>query len=99
MVGTYLGAIVNKRKHIYLTLIGGGVFGNSKAAIHDSIIRAHLRWANNAESCLEKVSLVLFSSADVYEPFAGDLKSNGIPFKWIEYTNGQPAVIKSFDPK
>ena len=90
-----MGAIKNGRKHIYLTLIGGGVFGNRKSSIHEAIIKAHLRWGNNVESKLEKVSLVLFSSSDIYEPFARDLKAQGIPFKWIEYRDGQPVVILS----
>jgi hypothetical protein len=41
--GTYLGAIVNRRKHLYLTLIGGGVFGNNIKYIWNAIIQAHIK--------------------------------------------------------
>jgi len=43
--GTYLATTELKRKKLFLTLIGGGAFGNSRDVIHDAIIRAHQKYA------------------------------------------------------
>lgn len=73
-----------------MTLIGGGAFGNKKKWIYESMLAAHHKWANHEGSCLERVTLVLFSDKDVYLPFTEMLKEKGIPYKWYEYTAGRP---------
>eukprot|EP01087_Luapelamoeba_hula_P015350 TRINITY_DN4576_c0_g2_i1.p1 TRINITY_DN4576_c0_g2~~TRINITY_DN4576_c0_g2_i1.p1 ORF type:complete len:426 (+),score=49.23 TRINITY_DN4576_c0_g2_i1:23-1279(+) len=94
--GTYLAAIKNRRSHIALTLIGGGVFGNKKSDIYGSILKAHTQWGNNVESTLQKVTLVLFSSGDVYEPFTSMLQKANIPYNWYEYVAGEKRLKDSF---
>eukprot|EP00727_Mastigamoeba_balamuthi_P004635 m51a1_g1417 hypothetical protein (417) ;mRNA; r:48993-50586 len=41
--GAYLAAVANRRRALFLTLVGGGVFGNPRQAIIDAIIDAHER--------------------------------------------------------
>jgi len=96
--GTYLSAIANNRKTIFLTLIGGGVFGNLKSWIYSAIIEAHLKWACNKSSSLEKVVIPLFSTHDVWEPFTKVLKSQRIPYNWYNYEKGKKSLIDSFEP-
>lgn len=57
----YLSAIVRKRKVVYLTLVGGGVFHNPINMICQEIIRAHNKWANHPGSCIEKVYLCMYN--------------------------------------
>jgi len=64
--GIYLEALVNRRSQIYLSLVGGGSFGNKKEWIYSSIINAHKKWAIKVnKSPLMKVSLVMWSPRDV----------------------------------
>lgn len=65
--GVYLAAIVRQRKHLYLTLVGGGVFGNAATVIVEELARAHQRYASHAASCLEHVYLCAFSPEDNVE--------------------------------
>eukprot|EP01087_Luapelamoeba_hula_P010655 TRINITY_DN2827_c0_g1_i5.p1 TRINITY_DN2827_c0_g1~~TRINITY_DN2827_c0_g1_i5.p1 ORF type:complete len:534 (+),score=60.62 TRINITY_DN2827_c0_g1_i5:1126-2727(+) len=82
--GAYLAAIRHQKKHLFLTLVGGGAYGNKKKWIYGAIMRAHARWSNHANSCLERVTLVLPSVRDIYLPFISALQENGIPFFWVE---------------
>jgi len=61
--GTYLTAIDNDRKNIFLTSIGGGVFGNDQKLIYQAILNAHQKWGLHKNSSLEKVSVVLYDSS------------------------------------
>jgi len=86
---TYLSAIKHKRKHLVLTLIGGGVFGNPKIDIYKAIVEAHKNWASHQASTLERVSLVLFSGRDFEQDrLFAELRNAKIPFRWIDYTQG-----------
>jgi len=91
--GTYLGAIKHRRSHLYLTLLGGGVFGNERDWIYEAIIEAHYKWAAHPASTLKKVSLVLFSDRDFDESLLRGLKAKGIPFEHVVYQNGRRAVV------
>ncbi|ELR22882.1 uncharacterized protein ACA1_397280 [Acanthamoeba castellanii str. Neff] len=100
---TYLSAIKHKRKHLVLTLIGGGVFGNSKQGIYEAILKAHKKWANHPASQLEKVSIVLFSDRDFMTSFPSILKQQNVPFSngikmWFFWRNSIPRDIQIGQP-
>lgn len=65
--GAYLSAIERKRKILYLTLIGGGVFKNPIAFILDEIANAHRKYSNHRKSRLEQVVLCLYDNCDLIE--------------------------------
>ena len=62
-MGTYLAAIDRGCTKLYLTLVGGGVFGNKQKDILDIIIDTHKKIALNKKynSCIKEVHLPLFS--------------------------------------
>jgi len=94
--GTYLSAIKYKREKIFLTLIGGGVFGNPHSQIFGAIVEAHKKWANNLHSNIKEVTVVLYSYYDYYGAFPNLLEDENIPYKIIQIKNGQKTVEKSF---
>mmetsp|Transcript_7585 Transcript_7585/g.11583 ORF Transcript_7585/g.11583 Transcript_7585/m.11583 type:complete len:369 (-) Transcript_7585:75-1181(-) len=59
--GIYLAAILRQRKVLYLTLVGGGSFGNPIPLIVDEIRRAHNQWANHPASQLQECIICLYS--------------------------------------
>jgi len=59
--GTYISSIKHNRSQIFLTLVGGGVFGNPIEWILDSLIDAHKKWGIYGASSLRKITLVLWS--------------------------------------
>jgi hypothetical protein len=68
--GVYLAAILRKRKVLYLTLVGGGSFGNPIPLIVDEIQRAHDKWAGHPASILQEVVICLFSRRDEQQVLA-----------------------------
>ena len=64
--GTYLSAICMKSKKLYLTLVGGGVFGNSLEVIAEEIGRAHMTIGANKKinGVVEDVYLLLYSPTE-----------------------------------
>jgi len=64
---TYLAAIVQRRKTLLLTLVGGGSFGNPIHIVVEEMERAHELWAGHPASQLEKVQLCLYSKKDEHE--------------------------------
>lgn len=58
--GTYLAAIVQGRRKLLLTLIGGASFSNPMPLILAELKRAHGKWASHPASKLEEVQLVLY---------------------------------------
>lgn len=98
--GAYLSAIRNKSPHLFLTLIGGGVFGNSKEWISEAIINAHLKYTTTAASLdLQSVKVVLFRESDVSESFFELLKAFQVPFSFHKYTRGQKKLVEKFEPQ
>jgi len=82
--GTYLEAIQNKKRKIFLTMLGGGAFGNNKDWILSSIINAHKKWGYKDYSCLEKVSLVLSSNTHQILPTLKEsLEKEQIPYSIV----------------
>lgn len=63
----YLAAIYRRRKVLYLTFIGGGVFGNPMFAIIKSMLYAHKTWVG--KSMLKKVYICFYGkcSAELLE--------------------------------
>jgi hypothetical protein len=62
--GVYLAAILRQRRKLYLTLVGGGCFGNPIAMIVQEIQRAHELYANHPASVFEECVICLFSHTD-----------------------------------
>jgi len=94
--GTYLTALTHKKQQLFLTMIGGGAFGNDKAWIFDSIFYAHQKWAR-MESCeLQKVTLLLYNPTDVSKVFLNKFRQNGIPYTLVAYHNCKRTVIEEY---
>ncbi|CAB9515180.1 expressed unknown protein [Seminavis robusta] len=62
--GIYMAAILRQRKRLYLTLVGGGSFGNPIPLIVSEILRAHEKWANHPACQLEECVICLYSERD-----------------------------------
>lgn len=58
--GVFMAAIYRKRKYLYLTLIGGGVFNNPIDIILEELIRAYQKWTTHPSNTLVKVFLCLY---------------------------------------
>lgn len=58
--GIYLAAILRQRKKLYLTLVGGGSFGNPISMIVEEMQYAHDKWASHPMSQLEECVVCLF---------------------------------------
>jgi len=95
--GTYLAAIKNERKHIFLTLIGGGAFGNPKSWIYKAILLAHKKWSRDKSSCLEKVTLVLFRASELDDGFLNKLAENSIPYEYWKYKKGEKKLFAHYE--
>lgn len=94
--GTYLTALNNKKTQIFLTLIGGGAFGNDKAWIFDSIFYAHQKWSRNDSSELQKVTLLLYNPTDISKVFLNKLRINNIPYTLVAYHNSKKIILEDF---
>eukprot|EP01127_Copromyxa_protea_P012213 TRINITY_DN3159_c0_g1_i1.p1 TRINITY_DN3159_c0_g1~~TRINITY_DN3159_c0_g1_i1.p1 ORF type:complete len:552 (+),score=76.16 TRINITY_DN3159_c0_g1_i1:185-1657(+) len=95
--GTYLAALANHRKKIYLTLIGGGAFGNHVDKIFAEILAAHKRWANHPASEIEKVVLVMFHPLPSAPTWLEELRANNIPCSYYQYEKGSPNLVTKYD--
>jgi len=83
--GAYLEAIANKRKILYLTLIGGGAFANKKEWILDAILTAHQKWGLAKTTSLERVILVAFKHSDIPTEFLERLNMDCLPHSYKSY--------------
>uniref|UniRef100_A0A6B2L7E6 Uncharacterized protein n=1 Tax=Arcella intermedia TaxID=1963864 RepID=A0A6B2L7E6_9EUKA len=90
--GSYLVALENSRKKLFLTMIGGGVFGNPHELIYEAIIDAHLKFSQHPASNLEKVSLVLYSGQPSAS-FLQGLEKHGIPYTLLVDNNPQKSKL------
>jgi len=91
---TYLTAILNRKKVLFLTLLGGGVFGNRLEWIYEAIMKAHKKWANTVESCLERVVVVGYNSEELKSSFRTLLKENNVPYKFLVYMEDEEIRYK-----
>eukprot|EP00727_Mastigamoeba_balamuthi_P007612 m51a1_g3471 hypothetical protein (410) ;mRNA; f:745988-747517 len=78
--GTYLSAIVNRRKTVFLTLIGGGVFHNPLPLIAEAIRNAHVRWTSHPASEIESVKITMWNR-EPSEDFVAMLRASNIPVR------------------
>lgn len=53
--GTYLSAIAHKRTSLFLTLVGGGAFGNDKRWIYETLFNIHARMGRHPQNTIKKV--------------------------------------------
>lgn len=80
---SYYAAIAMGCKKLFLTLVGGGVFGNPLPGIFSEIVKAHKEIGMSKYNCsLENVYLIFYSMppAKEFNAFVDDLKKNGVPF-------------------
>jgi len=91
----YAGAILEGREHLILTLIGGGAFNNNRDIIYSTILETHLKYTQHAKCTLQKVSIVIFRSDEVSEPFLQNLRVNKIPFIYEWYKSDGTAEVKT----
>jgi len=92
----YLSATTRKKKYLYLTLIGGGAFGNSRKWIYNALLKAHLKYAGKNGCQLEKVTLLLFRFSELDSSFLEELEKNRVPYKLMVYQKSNPQIKKSF---
>jgi len=96
--GTFYGAEMYGCRKVYLTLIGGGVFGNNQDDIMDAICSAH------AELCefnkvIEEIHIVFFRPPTVGPLLDVISKYPIIPWRVWTFTRGKPMLVKSSDDK
>ena len=91
--GTYLAAIANKCTRLFLTLIGGGVFGNRLDKIYKTIREEHIKWTMSPTNTLTDVFIVHWSAngAEI-NTFVEDLVRSGVIFDWTMYANNTPTI-------
>jgi hypothetical protein len=65
--GAYMSAILQGRKTLLLTLVGGGSFGNPIPIIVNELKRAHKKWADHPMSKLECCKLCLYNEREEQE--------------------------------
>lgn len=85
--GTYLAALNCGSKKLFLTLIGGGAFGNPQINILRTIVEVHKELALSKElnGSLEEVHVSLFSKPGCLAQVIEEVKEEKIPFKYIVY--------------
>jgi len=96
--GTYYGAEMYGCKKIFLTLIGGGVFGNDQGDIMEAICSTHEEICQ-FNKCIEEVHVVFFRPPPLN--FVRDIITRHpiIPWKFLRFTRCVPTVIASSDEK
>ena len=85
--GTYLAALWRRSRILYLTLVGGGSFGNPPEMIADAIAKAHAHWISHpASKHLERVILPIYPQGDhgIASLIVNALHKHGIPNEVIE---------------
>jgi len=97
--GSYLAAVANKRKKLYLTMIGGGVFGNEKSDIWKAICEAHSLIAGDKASDLEEVNVILWSSNDYSGNIKENFRNHKVPMQFIKYVDNVRTVVDQYDPE
>ena len=88
--GTYLAAIRHGCPKLFLTLIGGGVFGNSQAAIMDTIEKVHMDTAcTEKNNAIKEVHVVMFNPVPTLQKFVLSLQGKGVDVELVAYKNGK----------
>ena len=89
--GSYLAAIGLGSPRLFLTMLGGGAFGNSPDVIFNEIVKAHVKYAMDCGSSsgnLREVVLVLYKCSAELQGFVDVLREHRIPFECRVYKNG-----------
>lgn len=88
--GSYLAAIDSRSPKLFLTMLGGGAFGNPFSVIFREIVKAHLKYGidDRPNGALREVVLVLYKRPDELQSFVDILNQNNIPFECRVYNNG-----------
>jgi hypothetical protein len=95
--GSYLAAIANGRTKLFLTLIGGGVFGNKMSDIYDIILQEHKKWTRHPRNSLQEVSIVQYSWIEDTLAFANKLQADPdiSRFLWTSAKDGKQYIYQS----
>jgi len=96
--GTLYGAEMYGCRKVYLTLIGGGVFGNNQDDIFRAICTAHAEICE-FNKCIEEIHVVFFRP-----PPLGPIKAilaefPALPWRVLSFRRGKPMVVDSSDKK
>ena len=95
--GTYLAAIRHGSRQLYLTLIGGGVFGNDIDTILSVIEKVHLEVACcEKNTTLHEVHLVLFNEPSGMIRFLHNLRDKGVEAEICAYRDGDRSIYRNF---
>ena len=101
--GAYYAALSLGCKKLYLTLVGGGVFGNPLSVIFDEIVRAHRDIGmSRFNRTLEDVYLIFYSMppAKDFNEFVSKLREEKVPFDsnegHVERNEGDPNKKRQF---
>lgn len=89
--GSYLAAISTKSPRLFLTMLGGGAFGNPTDVIFNEIVKAHKKYAMSSSSShgvLREVVLVLYKCPMELHSFTDTLRESRIPFECRVYRDG-----------
>jgi len=82
---------------LFLTLIGGGAFGNPRDSIHDAIINAHKKYGQK-KTGLEEVTLVIFAP-DGDPKLLKRLEGEKIPYQRIHFDDDNNKQVTSWPPQ
>lgn len=91
--GAYAAAQRHGRRHLVLTLVGGGVFGNPLDWVMDAMVRAHVKYGRTGAGALRKVSVVKYGVEGVDRELTARLSDAGIPYQVTQYNKHIPRVI------
>ena len=95
--GTYLAAIRHGCPKLFLTLIGGGVFGNSQTAIMDIIEKVHMDTAcTEKNNVIEEVHVVMFNEPSGMVPFLKRLQKKGVEVEVAAYKDEAKKIYTKF---
>ena len=98
--GTYLAALSSGSRKLFLTLIGGGAFGNSQYEILRTIVEVHeeLALSKEVNGSLEEVHVSLFSVPSCLSKVVAEVKAKKIPFKYLSHGK-TTTVVDQYFPK
>ena len=95
--GTYLAAIRHGAPRLYLTLIGGGVFGNDIDTILGVIEKVHLEVACcEKNSRLQEVHVVLFNEPSGMVGFLHNLRNKGVEVEICGFREERGTIYRNF---
>ena len=95
--GTYLAALRHGCPKLFLTLIGGGAFGNNIDTILETIGRVHLEVAcKEKNATLKEVHVVLFNEPSGMIRLLQGLREKGVEVEIHAFRNGTGTIYTKF---